>query len=295
MRTLFTLLLLGVATPALASQPAEEPDGAEQQVREERSQRFERPQRGVRSEPGAEQPRRERMFERVIRAERQERAERPERAAPPELAAAPEPVERQERRERWSAPARVSDGERPRRPSQPVSEAETGRVGDSVREWRWRERAAERERRRSSELPTPPVGERLARPDGAVPPVAVAPPGRSDGRMGNALRNRIATEGWRREWREDRRFDWRRHRYGYRDRFDVGLYVDPFGWNYRRWNIGWRMPRHHYARHFWIHDPWHYRLPPVYGPYRWVRYWDDALLIDLRTGRVVDVIRDFFW
>jgi hypothetical protein len=36
-------------------------------------------------------------------------------------------------------------------------------------------------------------------------------------------------------------------------------------------------------------------LPPVYGPYRWVRYWDDALLVDVRSGRVVDVIHNFFW
>ena len=38
-----------------------------------------------------------------------------------------------------------------------------------------------------------------------------------------------------------------------------------------------------------------YRLPPAWGPYRWVRYWDDALLVDTRTGMVVDVIYSFFW
>ena len=60
-------------------------------------------------------------------------------------------------------------------------------------------------------------------------------------------------------------------------------------------NIGWTLSRPYYSSRFWIDDPWQYRLPVVYGPYRWIRYYDDALLVDLRTGRVVDVIRNFFW
>ena len=31
------------------------------------------------------------------------------------------------------------------------------------------------------------------------------------------------------------------------------------------------------------------------GPYRWVRYYDDVLLVDIYSGEVVDVIHDFFW
>ena len=38
-----------------------------------------------------------------------------------------------------------------------------------------------------------------------------------------------------------------------------------------------------------------YRLPPAYGPYRWIRYFDDALLVNIHTGMVVDSIRNFFW
>ena len=41
--------------------------------------------------------------------------------------------------------------------------------------------------------------------------------------------------------------------------------------------------------------PWQYRLPPAYGPYRWVRYHNDAVLIDTYTGEVEDVIYGFFW
>jgi hypothetical protein len=50
-----------------------------------------------------------------------------------------------------------------------------------------------------------------------------------------------------------------------------------------------------YGSNYWINDPWQYRLPPVYGPYRWVRYYDDVLLVDVYSGEVVDVIYDFFW
>ena len=41
-------------------------------------------------------------------------------------------------------------------------------------------------------------------------------------------------------------------------------------------------------------DPWYYRLPPAYDDYRWVRYFDDVMLIDLRSGEIVDIIYDFF-
>jgi Ni/Co efflux regulator RcnB len=50
-----------------------------------------------------------------------------------------------------------------------------------------------------------------------------------------------------------------------------------------------------FASSYWISDPWDYRLPPAYGPYRWVRYYNDALLVDVETGYVTDEIPDFFW
>ena len=50
-----------------------------------------------------------------------------------------------------------------------------------------------------------------------------------------------------------------------------------------------------YDQRYWIADPWAYRLPPAAGPYRWVRYYDDVLLVDMYSGEVVDVIYDFFW
>lgn len=100
---------------------------------------------------------------------------------------------------------------------------------------------------------------------------------------------------WSNNWRSDPRYDWQRYRSHNRSIFRVGNYYDPFGWGYRRLNIGFTLYSGYYQSNYWLDDPWQYRLPPVYGPYRWVRYFDDAVLVDIYSGQVVDVIRGFFW
>ena len=91
--------------------------------------------------------------------------------------------------------------------------------------------------------------------------------------------------------------DWRGYREQHRALFHVGRYVAPrgYGFGYRPFGRGYLLPRFFYARNYWIADPYAYRLPYAGWPYRWVRYYDDALLIDVRTGRVADAIRGFFW
>ena len=59
--------------------------------------------------------------------------------------------------------------------------------------------------------------------------------------------------------------------------------------------IGFALDSLFYSSRYWIDDPWQYRLPDAYGPYRWVRYYDDALLVDIYSGEVVDGMYDFFW
>ena len=100
---------------------------------------------------------------------------------------------------------------------------------------------------------------------------------------------------WSNNWRRDSRYDWRRYRDRNRSIFRVGHYYDPFGWGYRPLSIGFTLYSGYYQPSYWLDDPWQYRLPPVYGPYRWVRYYDDAVLVDIYSGQVVDVIRNFFW
>lgn len=100
---------------------------------------------------------------------------------------------------------------------------------------------------------------------------------------------------WNRNWRSDRRYDWRGWRNQYRDRYHIGRYSAPRGYHYNRWYVGYRLDPWFYGSSYWIDDPFHYRLPPAYGGYRWIRYFDDVILVDMRSGRIVDIIHDFFW
>ena len=116
--------------------------------------------------------------------------------------------------------------------------------------------------------------------------------GRRDGyRDGNHDRN----QRWSSHWRGDNRYNWQRHRDRNRSIFRLGNYYDPYGWGYRRFSIGFNIGSGYYGSNYWLDDPWAYRLPPAYGPYRWVRYYDDALLVNIYSGQVVDVINNFFW
>ena len=139
---------------------------------------------------------------------------------------------------------------------------------------------------------TPGITDRgLRRIGGNVPTEGAAPPPPTR----EALERSRTSHRWRHSWRDDRRYDWRDWRRRHRSRFHLGFYYDPFGWRYRRYGIGWRLWPSYYHSSFWLHDPWQFRLPPAYGPYRWVRYHDDAFLVNIYTGEVVDVIYNLFW
>lgn len=97
-------------------------------------------------------------------------------------------------------------------------------------------------------------------------------------------------------WRRDNRYDWRSYRDRHRSTYRIGRYYSPYqGYSYRRLNVGFYLGASFYGNRYWIDNPWSYRLPAVYGPYRWVRYYDDVMLVNIYTGEVVDVIYDFFW
>jgi Ni/Co efflux regulator RcnB len=108
-------------------------------------------------------------------------------------------------------------------------------------------------------------------------------------------RDRRGDHHWRTDWRKNNHYDWRKHRRHHRSIFHLGFYFDPFGWGYHRYGIGWRLWPSYYSSNYWLNDPYQYRLPYAPYPYRWVRYYNDALLVDTFTGQVVDVIYDFYW
>jgi Ni/Co efflux regulator RcnB len=108
---------------------------------------------------------------------------------------------------------------------------------------------------------------------------------------------REARHEYREDYRDARRNwgrnDWRGHRDNHRDVYR------GYGWRsdnrYQAFGRGNRIGVGFYQPRYQINDYGRYRLPhPGYGQ-RWVRHYNDVLLIDVRSGYVVDVIRNFYW
>lgn len=100
---------------------------------------------------------------------------------------------------------------------------------------------------------------------------------------------------WSTNWRNNQRYDWSDWRRRNRSVYHQHSYHDPFGWAYQAFSIGWRLWPNYYGSSYWINDPGMYRLPPAPPGTRWIRYYNDALLVDMWSGEVVDVIHNFFW
>ncbi len=77
-----------------------------------------------------------------------------------------------------------------------------------------------------------------------------------------------------RRWGND---DWR----GWRDRnrgaYARGNWRAPF--RYNGFRAGVRIAPRYFSSRYYISDPWRYRLPPAGYNKRWVRHYDDVLLV----------------
>lgn len=94
-----------------------------------------------------------------------------------------------------------------------------------------------------------------------------------------------------------RQFDARdyHHNYQAQQRFRWHRYQPPRGWYERRWYYGDRLPALFWGRNYWIEDFWMFGLViPPYG-YEWVRYGDDALLVNVYTGEILQVVYGLFY
>ncbi|NIJ08655.1 Ni/Co efflux regulator RcnB [Sphingomonas vulcanisoli] len=250
------------------------------------------------------QDQREHRGDRGDRGPRPDGGQRPDRgapAAPPApQAPPPAPTVRSQEVQRQPAPQQAAQAGRPYGRYAPGQQPG---ANPDVRGQAYGDRRAYDDRRGNDDRRGPPPGAG-DRPNGYAPGWNGRP---GDGRPGDYGRPgygrpdggyQRSQGNWRgADWRQDRRYDWRGYRDQNRSLFRGPRYVAPRGWayGYRRFDIGFRLPPFLFGSQYWIADPWAYRLPPVDGPYRWVRYYNDVLLIDLRSGAVVDEIPDFFW
>jgi Ni/Co efflux regulator RcnB len=100
-------------------------------------------------------------------------------------------------------------------------------------------------------------------------------------------------------WRNRvRNYDVRAYRRAFvsprRYRYPV-TYYRPSGWYYRRWAPGAYFPRAWWTPNYFINSWFSFGLmSPPWG-YEWVRYGPDAVLVDVRTGMILQVRYNVFW
>lgn len=93
--------------------------------------------------------------------------------------------------------------------------------------------------------------------------------------------------------------DWSRYHRSFnaprRFHFRGGVYHRPPGFSYRRWSFGDFLPSLYWGSSYWINDFGYYDLMPPPAGTVWVRYGDDAVLIDRFTGEVIQVEYSVFY
>jgi hypothetical protein len=224
---------------------------------------------------------------RPARSERQSAPSYAPRANGPERQSAPSYAPRGNGFERQSAPQRGGDANNAARIQQRQQMRDDRAAQQQLRQGQIRDRIEQRRDLRE-QTRVPPVMRPRPPVVSNTPQIGTQPPV-------PATRRYTPSPQWNTHWRNDHRYDWRNYRNRHRSLFRLGFYYDPFGWGYQRYDIGWRLWPSYYSSNFWINDPWYYRLPYAPPGTRWVRYYDDAVLVDMWSGEVVDVIYDFFW
>ena len=78
-------------------------------------------------------------------------------------------------------------------------------------------------------------------------------------------------------------------------RLRLGAFRYPPGYAYRRWSIGQTLPQLLFSAAFYFSDYASLGLDaPPYG-YQWVRYGPDVVLVNIRTGEILDVVDGVFY
>jgi Ni/Co efflux regulator RcnB len=96
----------------------------------------------------------------------------------------------------------------------------------------------------------------------------------------------------KRELREDRQ-DWREYKQRNRNAFRGTRFDAPF--RYRAFGTGVSIRSSYYAPRYRISNYSNYRLPQPGRYQTYVRHYNDVLLVNTRTGRVIQAYRGFYW
>ena len=107
--------------------------------------------------------------------------------------------------------------------------------------------------------------------------------GRNDNRPGS-VRNDSRWNQYHRSFNAPHRFQYR-----------GPTYHRPPGFTYRRWSYGEFLPSLFWGSSYWINNSSYYDLMPAPPGTVWVRYGDDAVLIDRYTGEVIQVEYSVFY
>jgi Ni/Co efflux regulator RcnB len=94
----------------------------------------------------------------------------------------------------------------------------------------------------------------------------------------------------RRDVRHDRREVRQDRREFHRDRV---AYVAPYNsWRYRTISPGYRLQSSFFGSRYYVNNYNAYQLRAPNRWQRWIRYGDDLVLVNTRTGRVIQVVRN---
>jgi Ni/Co efflux regulator RcnB len=106
---------------------------------------------------------------------------------------------------------------------------------------------------------------------------------------------------WNKNNRHDNRGSWQgrynrrnvtaRHHYRYRG----NAWRWPSGHSYRRWTFGMTLPSLFWGSNYWISDYSYYGLAYPPPGTVWVRYGNDAILIDRYSGEILEVVYNQFY
>ena len=93
----------------------------------------------------------------------------------------------------------------------------------------------------------------------------------------------------RHDGRHDRKVE-RKHRRNY------VVYAAPYpAWRYRPVYVGYRLRPSFWGTRYVITDYGAFRVRAPSRWQRWIRYGDDLLLVNIRTGRVLRILPNAFW